>query len=843
MNQNKIESCPINEDNMKILLEKSKEAIVLYDINRLKTIAFNSNACEYLNISSQDLEKLTLDHFIPIFQVTENDMSYVMNEGEIYRSTFPVKEDIKYKHFELNVFLLPYKNLNSVCFKWSNISSAEPFIEKEFKIRRLKNFLEVLDKLSDLEKSQTVNITNYCKLITPLISETLNVDRVSIRFYNDTKTELISFSMYDNRYKQSIEGIVLKKSEFPAFFEYIESQLLIKIDDIGKKDELKNMIHVFFSKDGMINALLASKIIINNDVKGYVFFQSRKSINWDSEYVLFANMVANQVASVLVNDHIKNHQKILETEVANRTQDLQVAILNAEEANKTKSMFVSNVSHEIRTPLTAIIGFLSLIDDNKLDLKTSSYIRNISEGAHNLLDLINDILDFSKIEAGKMTSQISIFNIKDLIIYLETFYKGIIIDKEIKLSVENHLVNHDFYTDGHFLRQILNNLLSNAIKFTHEGSICVDIRETIIDQTQSLITIRVSDTGIGIHLSDYGKLFKEFQQLDQKQRYYKGTGLGLSITKKLVELLNGTIDFDSQFGVGTTFSVNIPMIRAIQFSSQDESLIDSNKMINSLETYHILIVEDNPMNQLLLKDFLEPYCHRITTANDGLEAIECVSKESYDLIIMDLQMPIIDGITATRIIRCHPKFANIPIIAFSANQPHLDETLKSDFKFDDFMLKPITKKKLFDTIQKSIQNLTDKVIWNYSDSTNVLKAVASIVNVNTLQGVKYSGNDDELYLKLLKVFVKDHDKDLKNVFEEVTNNNIDSAKRTLHTLKGLLLMLGIDFLHLKILDIETALKEGYENTYLLQKLEKTLLEYEITCVKISYISDFFERRI
>ena len=711
--------------------------------------------------------------------------------------------------------------------------------EYEFRIQRLQNLFHALDNISNYELVDTSDFNTRLKRMTTDISETLNIDRVSVRLYNEDKSELISYAMYDDKLKESIEGISLKRQDYPLFFEYLESTLIIKVNNIKKQKELYNMINVFFSKDGMISSLLASKIVVKNDIKGYVIFQSRSMIHWDSEYVLFADLVANRIATIFINDELKKHQLILERKVIERTRQMQKAINDAHEANKSKSFFISKVSHEIRTPLTAIIGFLSLIEKENLDEKTLNYLNNISQGTETLLELINDILDFSKIEAGKMQPQMSNLNLSEFINQIKAFYQDIILDKSLSFAIQTDLKNNEFLTDGHFLRQIINNLIGNAIKFTHEGHIKLDVKEIIKDEIHSVIEMSVSDSGIGIHHNDYDKLFTEFNQLNQKQTYYRGTGLGLVITKNLVESLNGVIEVQSELGVGTSFKVIIPMKKSDSTNVGEPNLSFVYANTDFLKSYSILIVEDHTINQTFLRELLEPLCYKVTTANHGLEALKLVSEHTYHLIIMDLQMPVLDGITTTKIIRLHPSYRVTPIVAFSANQPHKEDLSNV---FNSFMLKPITKDHLLFALHSAINQRAVNVDKSSSIQLNVLEFLHQIVNIKTKKGISYTGNDYHLYVKLLKTFIANNMNDMQLILKSIINQKNEEALRYLHTLKGSLLMFGIDFLHIVVVEIENEVKHNGNHKGLIQKVQRAISEYEITLSKIKYIIEFFERK-
>ncbi|MDB2562981.1 ATP-binding protein, partial [Sulfurimonas sp.] len=372
--------------------------------------------------------------------------------------------------------------------------------------------------------------------------------------------------------------------------------------------------------------------------------------------------------------------------------------LNTQRALEFKSKFLSNMSHEIRTPLNAIIGLLNVAQKTDLNEKQRSLLSKVTSSSDMLLGIINDILDISKIEAGKMTIEYLPFNIKDLISSVKNLMSVKIVEKNISFSVHYKNLNN-FYFLGDSLRisQILNNLLGNAIKFTDFGEISVNIEML----KESIVRFEVKDSGIGLEDKQAEKLFEDFVQADMgTSRKYGGTGLGLSISKQLVKLMNGKIWVESVYGKGSTFIFEIPLIYDESMQDSEENLeleldlLESN--INALEGKKILIAEDNKMNQMVVSMLLEDSQLELDFALDGLKAIEKFQANRYDLILMDIQMPNMNGYDATLEIR--KLDANIPIIALSANVMIEDIEQAKNVGMNEYLAKPIEIEKLYKAI-------------------------------------------------------------------------------------------------------------------------------------------------
>jgi len=380
----------------------------------------------------------------------------------------------------------------------------------------------------------------------------------------------------------------------------------------------------------------------------------------------------------------------------------------ADSANKSKSEFLANMSHEIRTPMNGIMGMTDLLNQTELSSKQKDFVRTIQQSASSLLNLINDILDFSKIEAGQIDIEEVDFDIHKATLEVLELLKYKIKEKNLYLKT---LIapNVPQYVKGdkYRFKQILTNLFNNAVKFTNEGGINVNV--VVLDQTPTHIKIKfdIIDTGIGITESNLKKLFKSFSQVDSSTtRLYGGTGLGLVISKNIAKLLDGEMGVESDEGKGSKFWFVINYKKSDKVVAMNEPIkIEEKPEQNKL---HILLAEDNPINQKVAQMHLEKLGHIVECANNGKIAFEMYTKNDYDLIFMDIQMPEMDGIQATKRIR---EFENdiqlknpIRIIALTANAMKGDKEACIAAGMNNYMSKPFKPAELHKIMQDCLTN-------------------------------------------------------------------------------------------------------------------------------------------
>ncbi|PCI56749.1 MAG: hypothetical protein COB36_00270 [Alphaproteobacteria bacterium] len=387
-------------------------------------------------------------------------------------------------------------------------------------------------------------------------------------------------------------------------------------------------------------------------------------------------------------------------ELEGQSLELESSRIKAESANSSKSEFLANMSHEIRTPMNGIIGTCSLMAETRLTKKQATYLNTITNSSEALLQIINDILDFSKIEAGKLDFEILSFDLVALMEEIRTVMSvNVASGVHLELNYPANMPRYVFGDPGR-IRQIMSNLISNAIKFTHKGEIKIIIDSFAKEGEKHKFTISVEDTGIGISEDKLERIFDKFEQAEESTtRKFGGTGLGLSICSKLVQMMDGKICVESISGEGSTFSftmyLTLSSAEETGDTAQHQNTVDLKKV--KFDNVRILLAEDNRTNMMMVTEILEQCGCHVTPAANGLEVIECESKETFDLIFMDCRMPDMDGYDATRLIRDREqkeKLNHTPIVALTANAMKGDRDKCLAAGMDDYVAKPVKKEHL-----------------------------------------------------------------------------------------------------------------------------------------------------
>ena len=664
---------------------------------------------------------------------------------------------------------------------------------------------------------------------------------------NSRLRSLRSYGILDADFEQQFEGFVKMAAavcEVPiAYISLIDGDNIILKAKLGIAEtsfkrsesfsELTLSENDIFEVENASKNKLLNKITLPNSLKNIFFYAGTPIIN-KSGYTLGTLCImdvqerklssnAKQVLKLLAEQVMiifdarkREIQFEVEKKISRRMEHkLMLAKVTSDEANRVQEIFFANMSHEIRTPLNGVIGMTNLLSNTSLSAEQRDYVNTIKESSANLLVIINDILDISKIKMGKIVFEDVNFNLDTLVknsinpLQFIAKEKGVI----LKASIDNDIPPYLCF-DTVRLNQILTNLLSNAIKFTHTGKIDLIINLQEQYATDNTLEFIVKDTGIGIPKDKLNSIFESFTQAsDDTTRKYGGTGLGLSIVKQLIELQGGNIKVKSEMGLGTTFTFYLSIKTGIN-QNKGNTAIEEKLDLKGIK---ILVAEDNLVNQKVIQLTLTKWNAGVTIVNDGNEAIEKLNRGLFDIVLMDLQMPILNGFEATKRIRLstEKQYCAIPIIAMTASALSGEKEKCIANGMNDYVSKPFEPIELYNKIKVS---MSEKATTSFIE-----KPVIDILKLKEITEA-----DNESIRSILRIYIKETPKMLDELQSKLKTNELTAVKTVAHKLKSSIGLLGMQKAFKALDKIEILCTRINSENEIKKQIDVVLAEYELS---------------
>jgi PAS domain S-box-containing protein len=529
---------------------------------------------------------------------------------------------------------------------------------------------------------------------------------------------------------------------------------------------------------------------------------------------IYKDEYKNVIGAVVVARDITEQKKI-QHELIEAKIFAEEAKDKAEEAVKSKQQFLSNMSHEIRTPMNAIIGFTKVVLKTDLTEKQKEYLTAIKISGDSLIVLINDILDLAKVDAGKMIFEMTPFKLKNSISTMLNLFEPKIQEKNLKLiRIYDEKIPDILIGDSIRLNQIILNLLSNAVKFTHNGEIKVAVN--LAEETEDEVTIEfsVEDTGIGIPHNKIESIFENFQQATiGTSRLYGGTGLGLAIVKKIIESQGGTINVNSLENIGTCFNFKKKFAKTNSTCIIDIPTINIDETIKNIS---VLVVEDIPLNQLLMKTLLDDFEFGCEIAENGRIAIEKLKLKNYDIVLMDLQMPEMNGFDATSYIRNVMK-SNIPIIALTADVTTVDLEKCVKVGMNDYIAKPIDENLLYNKIVRLLKK--KEMVIQTTESKSYKSINLDYLNTRTKSNKLLMSKMITLYLEQTPILIE-------SMKRSIDDNNWETLHAAVHKIIPSFSIVGINS---DFEEMAKQIKTFAENQNKIVEIKDMVSQLEVIC--------------
>ncbi len=637
-----------------------------------------------------------------------------------------------------------------------SIKSMQKGNELAVKTFQINNALqEIINDTYYIESETRKQVTTGNLSFTKSISDTINNLSTLAKEVDKLTQDGKAANSFNQLYKLIQKKIFITEDILKNSKDQIKAKE--KLTNVSNKALIDSIYIVSSDIQIAVENELQSTILENSTISNQVLLISRA-------LTLIALLTVLISATLIIRHLVQNNKLIIELGKAKEKADI---------AGTIKEQFLANMSHEIRTPLNSIIGFSNLAYKTNLNSEQSDYIRFIKSSSENLLYIINDILDFSKLEAGKLLISKAPFNLIEICHFIEMLFQIQITEKKVHFyyKIEDN-IPLNLTGDDDRLKQILTNLVSNAIKFTSIGG-NISLRVSMVkkENETAYIQFSVKDTGIGIPKEKIKTIFERFEQADSAiTRQYGGTGLGLSIVKQLITLQNGKIEVESTINVGSEFIATIPYSINMLATQVESGKTNSTTAKRFNSNAKVLVAEDNTMNQLLLKYLFKKWGFNIVIAKDGKETINLISDNDYDLILLDIQMPIIDGYGVAKWIR-ETKKSSVPIIAMTAHIMPSEIQKCKDSGMNNYLTKPIDEDKAVELFNMYIPKL------------NIMSHQEKQVFVDPENLERIFGDEPAIILEFLSQFSTHFPKEIDQLNKALANKNMEQVYTTSHNLK------------------------------------------------------------
>jgi PAS domain S-box-containing protein len=702
-----------SEHRFRALIENSADAIALIDADGI--IQFESPAAtRILGYNNDEMVGHTAFEFLhpdDIATGTDSFAALLQAPGAVISSNIRYRcKDGSFRWMAAaGTNLLNEASVRAIVLNYRDVTEHK---QAEARVQRQLQRLSALRTI-DLAISSTFDMDTSLTVVLSVAVAQLGIHAAAVLIFNPEQSTL-EYAAGQGFYHSAIQHTRLHISE-GCTGQAAGQRKVVGIPNLSQAG--KDFGRAELLQAEAFLSYYAVPLIVKGELKGMLEVFHRTALHPDQEWLDFLEILAGQAAIAIDNaqlfERLQRAKTELEQRVAERTAELNQINVELEHANHAKDEFLASMSHELRTPLNSILGMSeTLLEERRgsLNAYQQRSVQHIESSGRHLLDLINDILDLSKIEAGKLDYYPQPVAVDEVCRSGLSFVRAQAAKKSITIDYDNQSAFPEIMADVRRLKQILVNLLTNAVKFTPDGGhVTLQVRT---QPEQDLIQFSVIDDGIGIAEKDLLRLFQPFTQVDSSlNRRYEGTGLGLALVQKLTDLHGGSVEVESDGvpGKGSRFTINLPClssevkpVEVRNLRSPGISPVEQTKNMPVPPEEHtrgvILLAEDNMPNVLTIGEYLESYGYKIVVAHDGLEAIAKAEQVNPDVILMDIQMPAMDGLEATRRLRANPRFASTPIIALTALTMPGDRERCLEAGASEYMSKPVSLKALVHTI-------------------------------------------------------------------------------------------------------------------------------------------------